>query len=93
MAHLSVENVLIFLRHCYVEVFDFSLPPFSLLRLFSPSPSRFLSPSSFPFFLLLLLLLLRDGAGGGGGSCSGATVCLSAFRFELAQHKQVLHEV
>lgn len=41
MAHLSVENVLIFLWHCYVEVFDFSLP-----LSHSSSISLFLSPSS-----------------------------------------------
>lgn len=59
MAHLSVENVLIFLRHCYVEVFDFSLPPLSLSHslfhlLFlhlSPSLSLSLSITSRFFFL------------------------------------------
>lgn len=52
MAHLSVENVLIFLWHCYVEVFDFSLPlPLLSLSLAPPSVSLslFLPPSSLYF--------------------------------------------
>lgn len=69
MAHLSVENVLIFLRHCYVEVFDFSLPlslSLSLPPPLSPSLSLsvslplFLSPSPLSFFPI-------EGWGGGGG--------------------------
>lgn len=53
MAHLSVENVLIFLWHCYVEVFDFSLPlshssfSFLHLHLFLPLPLPLSHPLSF----------------------------------------------
>lgn len=56
MAHLSVENVLIFLWHCYVEVFDFSLP----LPLLAPPPSISLSLSSS--IISLFFLHTRDAA-------------------------------
>lgn len=91
MAHLSLENVLIFLWHCYVEVFDFSLPltllpppPFLHLHL-SPTRPR---PRSVP-----LVMEVHEVGLGLGESCSSATVCLSAFRFEPTQQKQVFHEV
>jgi len=54
MAHLSLENVLIFLRHCYVEVFDFSL--FLSLSL-TPPPPPSPSPCSRSLFLHHLSLL------------------------------------
>lgn len=50
MAHLSVENVLIFLWHCYVEVFlTFLSLSLALSLSLTPSPSLFLSPSSLYF--------------------------------------------
>lgn len=97
MAHLSVENVLIFLWHCYVEVFDFSPPhppsrsSFSFLHLhllppFFPSSS--LPPLSLSFSHHFIFFALPSSSSQ-WGSCSGATVCLSAFRFKLTQQKQV----
>lgn len=84
MAHLSAENVLIFLRHCYVEVFDFSLS--NALSLFhSLSYSLSLSLSLHPLSLSLPpslhCFLERE-------SRSSAAVCLSAFSIELTQQKQ-----
>lgn len=87
MAHLSVENVLIFLWHCYVEVFDFFLP-LSLPSLFSCSPPSSLSPSPSCSIISLFFLSFGGGEGSGVESRSSATVCLSAFRFELTQQKQ-----
>lgn len=80
MAHLSVENVLIFLWHCYVEVFDFSLPLLGSLSL----------PLHLPlsFFLHHLFIFPSHR-----GCCSSATVCLSAFRFGGMRQRQVFHEV
>ncbi len=73
MAHLSLENVLIFLRHCYVAVFDsgFSLSIF-LCFYFSLFFSLSLPLSVFPE----------------NRSRSCATFCLSAFRFKLTQQKR-----
>ena len=76
MAHLSVENVLIFLWHCYVEVFDFSLPLSPSVTPpppFSPSPSLSLTLSSTSLALPPSLFLSPsspffslEGEGGGG---------------------------
>lgn len=70
MAHLSVENVLIFLRHCYVEVFDFSLPlslsrSLFLLLFLHLSPS--LSPSLSFSLHHLSFFFPFEGWGVGGG--------------------------
>ena len=83
MAHLSVENVLIFLRHCYVEVFDFSLPLSHSSSFFSISisPSLFLSPS-FPSFLLrdvVVVEVVGVAAGVWGGillQCNSLFECI-----------------
>ena len=86
MAHLSVENVLIFLRHCYVEVFDFSLPlshsSFSFLHLhLSPTlPLPLSLPLSFSLHHLSLLSFERRvGVGWGGGillQCNSLFECI-----------------